>query len=94
MAAWAAALIGVEAYALYDAFDFSVLLSLSDTVNFNLLIATAGYVTYISMRYYQPNAKNVVYLIVWDVESFYVVRVCHNYLMTNGRFWSYQPTGA
>jgi two-component system LytT family sensor kinase len=86
IAAWAAALIGVEAYALYDAFDFSATLSLADTVNFNLLIAAAGYVTYISMRYYQPNSKNVVYLIVWDVGLAVLCVFAHNYLMTNGPF--------
>jgi hypothetical protein len=86
IAAWAAALIGVEAYALCDAFGFPVMLSLADTLNFNLLIATAGYVTYISMRYYQPNSKNVVYLIVWDVGLAVLCVFAHNYLMKHGPF--------
>jgi two-component system LytT family sensor kinase len=83
---WAAALIAVEAYALNSAFGFSVALALSDTLNFNLLIATAGYITYVSMRYYQPNPKNVIYLVVWDIGLAVLCVLAHNYIMTNGPF--------
>lgn len=83
---WAAALIAVETYALYDTFGFSVSLALADSVNFNLLIATAGYITFVSMRYYQPNAKNAIYLIVWDIGLAVLSVLAHNYLMMNGPF--------
>ncbi|HTF17626.1 MAG TPA: histidine kinase [Chryseolinea sp.] len=83
---WAAALVAVEAYALYNSFGFTVSLALADAVNFNLLIATAGYITYVSMRYYQPNPKNVIYLIVWDIGLAVLCVLAHNYLMINGPF--------
>jgi two-component system, LytTR family, sensor kinase len=84
--AWCASLIAVETYALYDTFGFSIALSLADTVNFNLLIATAGYITFMSMRYYQPNSKNVVYLILWDVALAALCVVAHQQIMLNGPF--------
>jgi two-component system LytT family sensor kinase len=83
---WAAALIAVETYALYSTFGFPVVLALADAVNFNLLIATAGYITYISMRYYQPNPKNVVYVIMWDIGLAVLCVLAHNYLMLHGPF--------
>ena len=83
---WIAILTAIEAYALVDAFGFSLPLALGDAVNFNLLIATAGYITYVSMRYYQPSAKNSIYLIVWDVGLAVLSVLAHNYLMTNGPF--------
>lgn len=83
---WTAALIAVETYALYDTFGFSIALALADTVNFNLIIATAGYITYVSMRYYQPSAKNAVYLIIWDIALAVISVLAHNFLMTNGPF--------
>jgi two-component system LytT family sensor kinase len=83
---WCVALIAVETYALYDTFGFSVALSLADTVNFNLLIATAGYITFMSMRYYQPNSKNVIYLILWDIALAAICVVAHQQIMLNGPF--------
>lgn len=82
--AWCVALILVEAYALYQTFGFSVTLALADTVNFNLLIAAAGYMTYISMRYYQPNPKNFIYLVIWDVALAVICVLAHQGIMVNG----------
>lgn len=83
---WCAALMIVEAYALYDTFGFSITQALADTVNFNLLIATAGYITYMSMRYYQPNPRNVVYIIIWDIALAVICVVAHRSIMLNGPF--------
>jgi len=84
--AWCGVLIAIETYALCDAFDFSISLSLADTVNFNLLVATAGYITYMSMRYYRPNGKNLVYLILWDIALAVLCVVAHQQIMLNGPF--------
>lgn len=84
--AWAVALIAVETYALYNTFGFSAALALADTVNFNVLIGAAGYITYVSMRYYQPNPKNIIYTVVWDIGLAVLCVLAHNYIMINGPF--------
>lgn len=82
--AWAVALVALETYALYNTFGFSMPMALADTANFNLLIATAGYITYMSMRYYQPSTKNGMYRVVWDIALAVLCVVVHNAIMMNG----------
>jgi len=79
--AWWVALILVEAYAIVNTFNFSWTIALADSVNMNLLIATAGYVTFTSLRYYQPNAKNAIYLIIWSITLAVICSIAHRYLM-------------
>ncbi len=76
-------LIALETYALYKTFGFSITTALMDTINFNLLIATAGYITHVSMRYYQPNPRNAIYLIIWDTGLAILVVLAHNAIMIN-----------
>lgn len=83
---WSALLIILEAYAVYHTFGFSIGLVLADTINFNLLIATAGYITFLSLRYYQPNARNFVYLIFWDLALAALSVAAHQGIMTQGPF--------
>ncbi len=79
---WWMALVVVEAYALVNTFNFSWIVSLADAVNMNLLIATAGYITFTSLRYYQPKLKNAVYLIAWSITLATLCTIAHRYLMT------------
>lgn len=83
---WAGSLVALETYALWKTFGFPVRLALADAVNFNFLIATAGYITYMSMRYYQPSTKNGVYRIAWDIALAVICVVAHNAIMMNGPF--------
>jgi len=74
-------LILIEAYALVDTFNFSWKVALADAVNMNLLIATAGYIMFTSMRYYQPNPKNAFFLFVKTIALASICTVAHRYLM-------------
>lgn len=85
-ATWWLVLVAVETYALVDTFSFSVMLALVDAVNLNLLIATAGYITFTSLRYYQPKPKNALYLIVWSVGLAVICTFGHQYIMMTGPF--------
>lgn len=78
---WWFVLIVVETYALVSTFNFSLAISFADAVNMNLLIATAGYITFTSLRYYQPNPKNAIYLIVWSIALAVICTIAHRYLM-------------
>lgn len=80
-ATWWLVLVLVETYAIISTFNFSVTIALADAVNMNLLIATAGYITFTSLRYYQPNPKNALYLMVWSIALAFLCTVAHNYLM-------------
>ncbi|MEO8470934.1 MAG: histidine kinase [Chryseolinea sp.] len=81
VATWWLVLVAVETLALVNNFEFSTYLAFADAINLNLLIATAGYITFISLRYYQPNAKNAVYLIVWDIALSVICTIAHHYIM-------------
>lgn len=76
-------LISIEAYALIDTFNFSWKIALADAINMNLLIATAGYAIFTSMRYYhlQPNPKNAFFLFVKTIVIASICTVAHRYLM-------------
>lgn len=85
-ATWWLVLVVVETYALVATFSFNVMLALADAVNLNLLIATAGYITFTSLRYYQPKPKNAVYLIVWCIGLAIICTFGHQYIMMTGPF--------
>ena len=74
-------LIVVEAYGLVKTFNFTWTISLVDAINMNLLIATAGYSMFTSMRYYQPSPKNALVLFVKTVTLAALCTVAHRYLM-------------
>jgi two-component system, LytTR family, sensor kinase len=79
--AWWLTLVFVEAYGLISTFDFRWTIALADAVNTNLLLATAAYITFISLRYYQPNAKNAIYLIAWSIALATICTIAHRHLM-------------
>ncbi len=83
-ATWWVVLVVVETLALVTTFSFSTTIALADAVNLNLLIAAAGYITFTSLRYYQPNPKNAVYLIVWSIALAAICTVAHQFMMTSG----------
>ena len=74
-------LVIVEAYVLVSTFNFSWTIAFADAVNMNLLLATAGYITFIFLRYYQPSPKNAAYLLVWCVALAFLCTQAHGYLM-------------
>ena len=80
--AWMIVFVLVEAYALVSTFNFSWVMSLADAVNMNLLIAMAGYITFTSLRYYQPSYKNALYLLAWSITLAILSTIAHRYLMT------------
>lgn len=86
VATWWIALVVVQILALISAFDFSVWMAIADVVNLNLLTATAGYITFTSLRYYQPNPRNAVYLVVWSIGLSAICTIAHHYLMMTGPF--------
>lgn len=77
----------VEAYAIVDTFSLQWTIALADVINMNLLIATAGYITFTSLRYYQPSPKHTAYLIVWSITLAAVCTIAHRYLMS----WNISP---
>ena len=79
--AWMIAIVLVEAYALVSTFNFSWLMSLADALNMNLLIAMAGYITFTSLRYYQPSYKNALYLLAWSVTLAILSTIAHRFMM-------------
>ena len=74
-------LVMVEAYVLVSTFNFSWAIAFADAVNMNLLLATAGYITFIFLRYYQPSPKNAAYLLVWCIALAILCTHAHGYLM-------------
>jgi hypothetical protein len=70
-------LVVVEAYALVSTFNFSWTIAFADAINMNLLLATAGYITFIFLRYYQPSPKNAAYLLVWCVTLAFLCTQAH-----------------
>lgn len=85
---WWFLLILIEAYAIVNTFSFTWVIALADAVNMNLLIATAGYITFTSLRYYQPNAKNYLYLTAWSISLAIICTIAHRYMMS----WNLFPT--
>jgi hypothetical protein len=83
-------LILVETYAIVSTFNFAWTISLADAVNMNLLIATAGYITFTSLRYYSPNYKNALYLVAWTITLAVLCTVGHRYMMS----WNLFPQDA
>jgi len=84
--AWWILLVGLETYALATSFEFHWTVALAEAVDLNLLIATAGYVMFNLLRYYQPSAKNSFYLAIESVVLALVCVVVHHYLMTKYLF--------
>jgi hypothetical protein len=74
-------LVIVEAYALISTFNFRWTIAFADAVNMNLLLATAGYITFIFLRYYQPSPRNAAYLLVWCIALAFLCTQAHGYLM-------------
>lgn len=87
---WMIILILVETYAIVSTFNFAWTISLADAVNMNLLIATAGYITFTSLRYYSPNYKNALYLVAWTITLAVLCTVVHRYMMS----WNLFPQDA
>ena len=85
-AIWWSILVVLETYALQTTFNFSWLVALTDALNTNLLIATAGYIMFNSLRYYQPGLKNAFYLVIWSVVLAILCVVIHRYLMIHYLF--------
>jgi len=83
---WWLSLIIIETLALVSTFQFGITIAMADVVSLNLLIATAGYITFISLRYYQPNPKNAVYLIIWSIAMAAICTIGHHYIMIRGPF--------
>src|SRR5688572_27008865 len=79
---WLVILVLVEAYAVVNTFNFSWTVALADALNMNLLIATAGYITFTSLRYYSPNYKNALYLIAWTITLAILCTIGHRYMMS------------
>ncbi|SKC44694.1 sensor histidine kinase [Ohtaekwangia koreensis] len=79
--AWWLLLISLETYAISSTFNFSLKVALADALNMNLLIATAGYFMFNSLRFYQPSLKNAFYLVVWSVTLAVLSVVLHRWLM-------------
>jgi hypothetical protein len=75
-------LVLVEAYALVDTFNFSWTMSMADVVSMNLFIGAAGYITFTSLRYYQPNFKNALYLVSWSITLAVLCTIGHRYMMS------------
>jgi two-component system LytT family sensor kinase len=88
--AWMFAIVLVEAYALVSTFNFSLVMSLADAANMNLLIAMAGYITFTSLRYYQPSYKNALYLLAWSITLAILSTIAHRYMMR----WNLFPQDA
>ncbi|HYG18856.1 MAG TPA: histidine kinase [Ohtaekwangia sp.] len=80
-ALWWISLIVLETYALMHTFGFGWNVALVDTVDTNLLIATAGYSMYSGLHYYQPSPKNAIYLVIWSVMLAVLCVGVHNVLM-------------
>jgi hypothetical protein len=79
---WWLTLIVVEAYATVGTFGFDWVFAFADAINMNLLLATAGYITFTSLRYYQPTPKNAVYLVIWSAALAILCSLAHRYLLT------------
>lgn len=75
-------LVSLETYAIATTFDFDWMIALADAVNINLLIATAGYIMFNLLRYYQPSPRNVLYLGIESIVLTILCVVIHRYLMT------------
>lgn len=84
--AWLIILVLVEAYAVVSTFNFGWTIALADALNMNLLIATAGYITFTSLRYYSPNYKNALYLVAWTITLAVLCTIGHRYMMSWNMF--------
>lgn len=89
--AWWLLLVLLETYAIGSTFDFSYTIALADAVNMNLLIATAGYFMFNSLRFYQPSPKNAFYLVVWSITLAVLIVVLHRWLMATYMFADNAP---
>lgn len=88
--AWWLLLIILEAYAVGSTFGLDVKIAFADSLNINLLIASAGYVVFNSLKYYQPNQKNVMFHITWTLLLTAILSIgcvaIHQWLMATYRF--------
>jgi signal transduction histidine kinase len=80
---WWTLLALFETYALMSTFGFAWQVALADAVNFNLLVATAGYIMFNSMKFYQASPKTLVYLLIWSIALASLCAVLHRYLMAS-----------
>jgi len=83
---WGTLLTLFETYALITTFGFSWKVALTDAVNFNLLVATAGYIMFNSIKFYQATPRTMFYLLIWSVALASLVAVLHCYLMATNFF--------
>jgi two-component system, LytTR family, sensor kinase len=84
-AGWWLTLVVLETYAMINTFQLDWLVSLTDALNTNLLIATSGYFMYSALNYYRPSPKNAMYLIAWSVIMAGACVLLHNYLLSH--YW-------
>ncbi|RAV99081.1 sensor histidine kinase [Pseudochryseolinea flava] len=84
-AGWWLLLEVLETYALIKTFNLDWHVALTDALNTNLLIATAGYFMFSALNYYRPSPKNAMYLLVWSVIMSGACVLLHNYLLSH--YW-------
>ena len=89
--AWWILLVLFETYALRTTFGFEWQVALADAANFNLLVATAGYIMFNSMKFYQASPKTMIYLLIWSIALASLCAVLHRYLMASYFFHDNVP---
>ncbi|WP_228450748.1 sensor histidine kinase [Chryseolinea soli] len=80
---WWSMLALFETYALVSTFGFAWNVALADAVNFNLLVATAGFIMFNSLKFYQAGPKTAIYLVIWSIALASLCAVLHRYLMSS-----------
>jgi len=83
---WWLLLVLLETYAIEETFGLRLMVALADALNMNLLLATAGYFMFNSLRFYQPGPKNAFYLLVWSITLAVLSVVLHRWLMATYLF--------
>jgi len=83
---WWLLLVLLETYAIEETFGLALTVALADALNMNLLLATAGYFMFNSLRFYQPSLKNAFYLIVWSITLAVLSVVLHRWVMATYLF--------
>lgn len=75
-------MMALETYALISTFGFSWNVALIDACATNMLIATAGYIMFSGLNYYQPSLKKSLSLLIWSVMLAVGCVMAHRFLMT------------
>jgi len=86
---WLVALILIEAYALMSTFGFSLIVSLADALNLNLLMITASFSVFQGLQWYQPSKSKVFYLFIWCLGLAALCEYLHSLLMP--RLFPHEP---